>query len=124
MVLVPVNIDENFKNIQENKSGNVLINLIAKQKFKIIGLILFTMLIQFFSLWIPVITQRAVDNYMILSHDLTITEIMILIAIAFGTYYLLQVGRTLIVAKFQNYFEKHLMTQFMKKIMALPLNFL
>ncbi|KAI4452137.1 Leukotoxin export ATP-binding protein LtxB [Eubacterium plexicaudatum ASF492] len=38
-------------------------------------------------------------------------------------YYVLQVGRTLIVAHFQNFFERHLMTQFMKKIMALPLNF-
>ena len=75
-------------------------------------------------LWVfPVITQRAVDNYMVLSQDMAILEVMIWIGAVFLTYYTLQVGRTLIVAKFQNFFERHLMTEFMKKIMSLPLNF-
>lgn len=124
MVLVPVSVDEkSTHDIKEDKEENVLVKLLIKQKFKIVGLIFFTILIQFFALGIPVITQRAVDNYLILSQDLTVAEIMILIGIVFSTYYLLQVGRTLIVAKFQNFFERNLMTQFMKKIMALPLNF-
>ena len=124
MVLVPLDINSHIaREIKEDDRKNILFNLLFRQKFKIAGLILFTVLIQIFALGIPVITQRAVDNYLLLSKDLTVTEIMILIGIVFGTYYLLQVGRTLIVATFQNYFERNLMTQFMKKIMALPLNF-
>lgn len=124
MVLFPTDIDKTIiKNIKEEKEKNVLIDLLTKQKIKIIGLILLTILIQFFALGIPVITQRAVDNYMLLSQDMAILEVMIWIGAVFLTYYTLQVGRTLIVAKFQNFFERHLMTEFMKKIMSLPLNF-
>ena len=76
-------------------------------------------------LWgIPVITQRAVDNYMVLSQDMAILEVMIWIGAVFLTYYTLQVGRTLIVAKFQNFFERHLMTEFMKKLCRCRLTFL
>lgn len=124
MVLFPIDVDETVaKNIKEDKEKSFLINLLIKQKIKIAGLLLFTILIQFFALGIPVITQRAVDNYMVLSQDMTIFEVLIWISAVFGTYYILQVGRTLIVAKFQNFFERHLMIQFMKKIMSLPLNF-
>lgn len=123
-VLIPTDINKKVANsIKDDKRENVLFKLFMEQKFKIIGLIFLTIIIQFFSLWIPIITQRAVDNYVLLTHDLTINEILFVIGIAFGTYYFLQVGRTLIVAKFQNYFERYLMTKFMKKIMALPLNF-
>ena len=116
MVLFPTDIDKTIiKNIKEEKEKNVLIDLLTKQKIKIIGLILLTILIQFFALGIPVITQRAVDNYMVLSQDMAILEVMIWIGAVFLTYYTLQVGRTLIVAKFQNFFERHLMTEFMKK---------
>lgn len=124
MVLFPLDVDESItKNIKGEKEKNVLVNLLIRQKIKICVLILFTILIQIFALGIPVITQRAVDNYMVLSQDMTIGEVLIWIGAVFGTYYMLQVGRTLIVAKFQNFFERHLMTQFMKKIMSLPLNF-
>ncbi len=124
MVLVPNEIDRKIADgINQEKEKNVLINLLANQKFKILGVIFFTILIQIFALGIPVITQRVVDNYMILSQEMTVSEIMIVVGIIFGMYYVLQVGRTLIVAHFQNFFERHLMTQFMKKIMALPLNF-
>lgn len=124
MVLVPNEIDKKIADgIKQEKEKNVLINLLADQKFKILGVLFFTILIQIFALGIPVITQRVVDNYMILSQEMTVSEIMIVVGIIFGMYYVLQVGRTLIVAHFQNFFERHLMTQFMKKIMALPLNF-
>lgn len=124
MVLFPLDVDESItKNIKGEKEKNVLVNLLIRQKIKICVLILFTILIQIFALGIPVITQRAVDNYMVLSQDMTIGEVLIWIGAVFGTYYMLQVGRTLIVAKFQNFFERNLMTQFMKKIMSLPLNF-
>lgn len=124
MVLVPNEIDKKIADgIKQEKEKNVLINLLADQKFKILGVLFFTILIQIFALGIPVITQRVVDNYMILSQEMTVSEIMIVVGIIFGMYYILQVGRTLIVAHFQNFFERHLMTQFMKKIMALPLNF-
>ena len=46
-----------------------LLICLQNKKIKIIGLILLTILIQFFALGIPVITQRAVDNYMVLSQD-------------------------------------------------------
>lgn len=124
MVLVSNEIDKKIADgIKQEKEKNVLINLLADQKFKILGVLFFTILIQIFALGIPVITQRVVDNYMILSQEMTVSEIMIVVGIIFGMYYVLQVGRTLIVAHFQNFFERHLMTQFMKKIMALPLNF-
>lgn len=124
MVLVPEAVDKTVAcGIKKDKERNVLVHLLITQKFKIVGLVFFTILIQFFALGIPVITQRVVDNYMILSQDMTALEIMVVVGIVFGMYYILQVGRTLIVAKFQNFFERHLMTQFMKKIMALPLNF-
>lgn len=124
MVLIPEAVDKTVaRGIKKEKERNVLVNILITQKFKIVGLVFFTILIQFFALGIPVITQRVVDNYMILSQDMTAPEIMVVVGIVFGMYYILQVGRTLIVAKFQNFFERHLMTQFMRKIMALPLNF-
>lgn len=124
LVLIPDGLDEKIvKNVKEERRGNVLVKLLLQQKSKLLGLILLTLLIQFFALGIPVITQKVVDNYLILSKSIKVTEILILIGVVFITYYILQVGRTLIVAKFQNFFEKHLMTEFMKKIMSLPLNF-
>lgn len=107
----------------EEKKRSYLATILFSQKSKILSLVLFTLCVQFFALGIPVITQRAVDNYVLLSHDLSIMEIIFWIGCVFLAYYLLQVSRTLIIAKFQNYFEKNLMTGFMKKIMALPLNF-
>ncbi|WP_251392048.1 peptidase domain-containing ABC transporter [Mediterraneibacter agrestimuris] len=124
VVLVPVGMDKDLHlDYKIEKKKNILVSILFKQKLKIVGLILFTLLIQFFALGIPVITQRAVDNYKILSQDLTVTEIMILIGMVFGVYYVLQIFRTILIANFQNYFEKNLMTEFMKKIMSLPLSF-
>ncbi len=115
--------EEKAKKYSDEKKKNGLLELIKTQKIKIVTLIGFTLLIQFFALGIPIITQRAVDNYKLLSSDLTPFEIFVSILAVFVIYYLLQVTRTLIVASFQNYFQKNLMTSFMKKIMSLPLNF-
>lgn len=107
----------------EEKKQSHLLLLLLSQKSKIFALILFTLCVQFFALGIPIITQRAVDNYEWLSQDLSMGEILFWIVCVFFVYYILQVSRTMIVAKFQNYFEKTLMVGFMKKIMSLPLNF-
>lgn len=113
--------DGERRSVKDHK--NIMMQIILNQKFKIFSLILFTILVQCFALGIPVITQRAVDNYQLLSQDLTPVEILFVISIVFLLYYALQVSRTLIIAAFQRYFERNLMTGFMKKIMALPLNF-
>ncbi len=124
IALVINSIDEKkAKEYSDEKKKNGLLELIKTQKIKILALIGFTLLIQFFALGIPIITQRAVDNYKLLSSDLTPFEIFVSILAVFVIYYVLQVSRTLIVARFQNYFQKNLMTSFMKKIMSLPLNF-
>lgn len=111
------------KRYVDKKRRNGLVELIKTQKLKIMTLICLTLLIQFFALGIPIITQRAVDNYKLLSSDLSPFEIIFSVFTVFLIYYLLQVSRTLIVALFQKYFQKDLMTRFMKKIMVLPLNF-
>ena len=117
-----IRLDE-AKHQNSRKNGNVMMRIILSQKMKILSLILFTILVQCFALGIPVITQRAVDNYQLLSNDLTPLEILFVISVVFLAYYALQVSRTLVIAAFQRFFEKSLMTDFMKKIMALPLNF-
>lgn len=109
--------------IEENKQGNILKDIIFGQKKLILFLIMLTLTVQFFGLGIPIITQRVVDNYIVISQVFTYSEIIFLVLCVFFSYYLLQVARNLLITKFQTLFDNQLMTRFMKKIMALPLNF-
>lgn len=109
--------------IRSEKQKNMLISILMKEKHLVFSVILLTVLIQACGLGIPVITQRAVDNYILVAEDMTQSSILIAVGFVFISYYLMQVGRNLIITKFQIYFDKNLMTGFMKKIMSLPLNF-
>lgn len=109
--------------VKSEKQKNILVNILMKEKHLVASVILLTILIQACGLGIPVITQRAVDNYFLIAEDLTPTSMLIIVGVIFLSYYLMQVSRNLIITKFQIYFDKNLMTGFMKKIMSLPLNF-
>lgn len=124
IVLSVIDVDsEKEIPIEVRKADNVLLKLLSGQKLKVFTIICFTLLIQLFALSIPVFTQRAVDNYQLLSSDVTVYEMLAVLFILFIMYYFMQVIRNLTIAVFQNFFEKNLMTGFMKKIMSLPLNF-
>lgn len=109
--------------IQSVKGKNILLRILGKEKRLVVSLIILTILIQFFGLGIPIITQRAVDNYMAISIDFTPYTMIISVGLVFFCYYIMQVLRNYIITRFQVYFDKQLMTGFMKKIMSLPLNF-
>lgn len=124
IVLSVVEVDEEKEiPVEVRKPDNIIFSILKKQKLKVLGIICFTLLIQLFALSIPVFTQRAVDNYLLLTSDVTMVEILVVIGVIFLMYYIMQVTRNLTISVFQNYFEKKLMTGFMKKIMSLPLNF-
>ena len=124
IVLLVTGLDEEVDPpVKVEKNQNMILKLLSKQKGKALLIILFTLLIQLFALSIPVFTQRAVDNYVLLSQDVTAAEMLVVLGIVFCLYYLMQITRNISIALFQNYFEKKLMTGFMKKIMSLPLNF-
>jgi ABC-type bacteriocin/lantibiotic exporters, contain an N-terminal double-glycine peptidase domain len=124
IVLTVSEVDEEMEiPIEVRKPDNIILGIFKKQKLKVCGIISFTLLIQLFALTIPVFTQRAVDNYLLLSRDVTKAGILVVIGIVFLMYYAMQVTRNLTISVFQNFFEKKLMTGFMKKIMSLPMNF-
>ena len=124
IVLAVSEVDEEREiPVEVRKPDNIIFNILKNQKLKVFAIISFTLLIQLFALSIPVFTQRAVDNYLLLSADVTVFEMIVIIGIIFIMYYFMQVTRNLSISVFQNYFEKKLMTGFMKKIMSLPLNF-
>jgi len=124
IVLAVVEVDEEKEiPVEVRKPDNIIFSILKKQKLKVLAIICFTLLIQLFALSIPVFTQRAVDNYLLLTSDVTMVEILVVIGVIFLMYYIMQVTRNLTISVFQNYFEKKLMTGFMKKIMSLPLNF-
>lgn len=109
--------------VKSEKQKNILISILMKEKHLVSSVILLTILIQACGLGIPIMTQRAVDNYFLIAKDLTPTSMLIIVGVIFLSYYIMQVSRNLIITKFQIYFDKNLMTGFMKKIMSLPLNF-
>lgn len=109
---------------KKNKSWEVLQTILKTQKLKIGLLILFTLLTQCLSLFVPMLTTIIVDKMAFLSQNKNIPLFFVsVLAILFCSNYLLQVSRGLIIAKFQKNFEKSLMKKFMRKVMNLPLKF-
>ncbi|SJZ41425.1 ABC-type bacteriocin/lantibiotic exporter, contains an N-terminal double-glycine peptidase domain [Pilibacter termitis] len=117
-------VDENAQSkIVSEKSENIIWKILLSEKKLVFFLIALTIVVQLFGLSIPVITQRAVDNHLLIARDFNQMSILIAVGFIFLSYYAMQVSRNLIISKFQYYFDKHLMTKFMNKILSLPLNF-
>lgn len=122
--LVVTGVEEDFElPVEEEKPQNILFNILKTQRGRLVGLIALTLAVQGLGMGIPIVTQRLVDNHVDISQKLTHMNILALVGLVFISYYALQVSRNLIITKFQIFFDKNLMTSFMKKIMVLPLNF-
>ena len=111
------------KQVKKKREHNFLYNFL-KTSFKkqLFILLILTMFLQLFTLMIPILTRKLIDE----SALLTASFLQLAIgasALFIVTYYLMQLSRGFIVATFQRKFDHKLMTYYMQKLLKLPLSF-
>lgn len=105
------------------KERNFLYNFLTTSfKKPLISLLILTMFLQLFTLTIPMLTRKLIDESSLFTASFL--QLAIGTSILFITaYYMLQVARGFLVATFQKQFDHELMTYYMQKLLKLPLSF-
>lgn len=109
--------------VKEKKEPNFLYHFL-KTSFKrpLFALLILTMVLQLFTLMIPMFTRKLIDGSTFLTASFLQLAIgaSVLFIVA---YYFIQVSRGFIVATFQRKFDHGLMTYYMQKLLKLPISF-
>ncbi|MGY0357036.1 peptidase domain-containing ABC transporter (plasmid) [Enterococcus avium] len=94
---------------------NIIRELVVTNKWRVFGLILFILLLKFFSLLLPILTQRIVDNYQLI-FDYDPTSILGILMVFSLTYYFLSTGYSLMLNKVRLNWTDYLSSRFIKKV--------
>jgi ATP-binding cassette, subfamily B, bacterial CylB len=109
--------------VKAKKEPNFLYHFL-KTSFKrpLFALLILTMVLQLFTLMIPMFTRKLIDGSTFLTASFLQLAIgaSVLFIVA---YYFIQVSRGFIVATFQRKFDHGLMTYYMQKLLKLPISF-
>ncbi|PTI89127.1 peptidase domain-containing ABC transporter [Mammaliicoccus vitulinus] len=100
-------------------SKNYIFN---NQIYLIIGILLFSFIMQGIGLVVPLATQFFIDNSEVINY-ISIYKIILILVLISGLYYLVYIARDYLTLKFQVNTEKNILSNFMKKIFQLPLSF-
>ncbi|QYE99795.1 peptidase domain-containing ABC transporter [Paraclostridium sordellii] len=115
-------VTEDFEKNKQKNEYNHLTSFFYSHKNFIFSLLLMTLLIQALSISIPMTIQNTIDKLLESSHInfniLFITGILLV-----GTYYIINVIRTLTINKFQIIFDDTLMSLVFKHLLRLPYSF-
>lgn len=118
-----IHVTEAGLQVKEKKEPNFLYHFL-KTSFKrpLFTLLILTMILQLFTLMIPMFTRKLIDGSTLLTASFLQLAIgaSVLFIVA---YYFIQMSRGFIVATFQRKFDHQLMTYYMQKLLKLPITF-
>ena len=97
--------------------------LITENISSIVILFVFSLLLQIFSLYMPLMIQNVIDSNIDLFANYNIKTIILVIVIVFMFHYLCQVTRGLIISKMQYAFTEYLQKKYVSKLTNLALSF-
>ncbi|YCA44036.1 peptidase domain-containing ABC transporter [Bacillus sp. JZ8] len=120
--LIVKGVGETSRFVSERKTNFLISFLLKKFKKPLLLLCGLTMILQLFSLAVPITIQKLIDNTSFLN-EFSIGAFTLSVVIVGLSYYALQTFRGLIVAMFQKSFDYELMTHFMGNMLRLPLSF-
>ncbi|WP_067139620.1 peptidase domain-containing ABC transporter [Oceanivirga salmonicida] len=121
VVLIP---ESEFKGkcINNTYGIGILKLIFSKIKKNIYIILLLTILVQGMSLFLAIIQKYIIDNYIYFFRNSIFGVIFLLLLVGF-LYYILQRGRIFAFTNFQIYFERNILSDFMKKMVEFPLRF-
>jgi len=108
-------------NIETTERNQALKNLVLQNKKMIFGLFGFSLLLQFFSLLNPILMQNIIDYRMETLGGLT--SLVMVGVLSLVMFFLVQVGRNVLISKLQRKFTGTLMDEFMNNIFRMNLKF-
>lgn len=106
-----------------NKSINVLKNLIHNNLKSLITLVIISILIQLFSISVPLLIKKIMDDIYIDKININSNSFIIIAILILLSFYIFNVLRTLIVTKIQVKMDQSLMSSVFRHLLDLPYNF-
>ena len=115
--------NESFEKHKDKNKINFFSSIVLKKKKNIAILLFLSLLLQAFSILVPIMDQYLID-YLNINIDIPFLNKLGICIFAFTiSYYLLNLIRSFIIIKFQIYFDKNLMDKLLKHILKLPYSF-